>query len=102
MRHIECMYELNCVSFSLRCQSLLYLKLYKLKRKELIECQKAIKKCIQQASSSNPSNHHQHGVSPNANAQQQVGAANGNNVSPTPSPAGSEGSVCSNVSKSSG
>ena len=93
------MYELNCVSFSLRCQSLLYLKLYKLKRKELIECQKAIKKCIQQASS-NPSNH-QHGVSPNANAQ-QVGAANGNNVSPTPSPAGSEGSVCSNVSKSSG
>ena len=82
-------------SFSLRCQSLLYLKLYKLRRKELIECQKEIGKCIQQASSNpGPSNHQQHGVSPNANAQ----AGNGNNVSPTPSPAGSEGSVCSKSS----
>lgn len=73
---------------SLRCQSLLYLRLYKLRRKELIECQEEIGKYIQQAS--NPSNNQ---VSPNAAA-----AAAGNNVSPTPSPAGSEGSVCSKSS----
>ena len=76
---------------SLRCQSLLYLRLYKLRRKELIECQEEIGKYIQQASSGNPNNQ----VSPNANA---ANAAAGNNVSPTPSPAGSEGSVCSKSS----
>ena len=88
---------------SLRCQSLLYLRLYKLRRKELIECQKEIGKCIQQASTSNnPSNQQQQNnnannqVSPNAAAA--AAAAAGNNVSPTPSPAGSEGSVCSKSS----
>ena len=62
---------------SLRCQSLLYLKLYKMRRHELKECQKIIGDHIQKASQQN---------SPTMT------------ISPTPSPAGSEGSVCSKSS----
>ncbi len=71
---------------SLRCQSLLYLKLYKMRRHELLECQKIIGDHIQKANSS------QHSSNNSASSPQQ------NGVSPTPSPAGSEGSVCSKSS----
>lgn len=62
-----------CLSLppSLRCQSLINLKLYKMSRHELKECQKIIGDHIQKAN------------------QQS---------SPVPSPAGSEGSVCSKSS----
>jgi hypothetical protein len=74
--------------FSLRCQSLLYLKLYKMRRHELKECQKIIGDHIQKAASASEQN------SPAGND----GVGGGNTISPTPSPAGSEGSVCSKSS----
>ncbi len=78
---------------SLRCQSLLYLKLYKMRRHELLECQKVIGEQIQKAAhNSGGSQGNSPGVVVNANG---VVAAPG---SPTPSPAGSEGSVCSKSS----
>lgn len=68
---------------SLRCQSLLYLKLYKLKKHELKECQKILGVHLQNASTK---------------SQQNSPAGGANATSPTPSPAGSEGSVCSKSS----
>ena len=67
---------------SLRCQSLLYLKLYKLRRNELRECQQKLEDIL--------NNMKKNGNSP-------PGGAGGS--SPTPSPAGSEES---SYSKSSG
>ena len=84
------------LNLSLRCQSLLFLKLYKMRRHELKECQKIIGDHIQKASShaSQPATSVPQGsnsnTSPNGNAN--------NTISPTPSPAGSEGSVCSKSS----
>eukprot|EP00095_Tigriopus_kingsejongensis_P009814 maker-scaffold239_size242058-snap-gene-1.21 protein:Tk09814 transcript:maker-scaffold239_size242058-snap-gene-1.21-mRNA-1 annotation:"hypothetical protein AaeL_AAEL006680" len=74
---------------SLRCQSLLYLQLYKLRRHELKECQKIILDHIQKANASQQN-------SPVGNTGSGGVAANA--ISPTPSPAGSEGSVCSKSS----
>lgn len=71
---------------SLRCQSLLYLKLYKLRRNELRECQQKLEDLL-----NNPI---KNGTSPPGG-----GASGGGGSSPTPSPAGSEES---SYSKSSG
>ena len=72
---------------SLRCQSLLYLKLYKLRRNELRECQQKLEDLL-----NNPI---KNGTSPPGGG----GASGGGGSSPTPSPAGSEES---SYSKSSG
>ena len=69
---------------SLRCQSLLYLKLYKLRKNELRECQQKLEDLLMNASKNG------------LNQTSPVG--NGGGGSPTPSPAGSEGSVCSKSS----
>merc|ERR1712150_162950 len=81
---------------SLRCQSLLFLKLYKMRRHELKECQKIIGDHIQKASTN--ASHSSNSV-PHASNDNTSPNGNGNNtISPTPSPAGSEGSVCSKSS----
>ena len=59
---------------SLRCQSLLNLKLYKLRKHEMRECQQKLEDLIEKASNAT------------------------SDLSPNPSPAGSEGSVCSKSS----
>jgi len=66
---------------SYRCQSLLYLKLYKLRKNELKECQQKLEDLLMNASKNG--------------LNSPVGNGGG---SPTPSPAGSEGSVCSKSS----
>ena len=83
--------------FSLRCQSLLFLKLYKMRRHELKECQKIIGDHIQKASNASQSSTPVNQGS-NDSTSPNNGAGNGNTISPTPSPAGSEGSVCSKSS----
>merc|ERR1719210_1171171 len=80
---------------SLRCQSLLFLKLYKMRRHELKECQKIIGDHIQKASSASQASVNQ--GSNDSNSPNNA-AENGTTISPTPSPAGSEGSVCSKSS----
>jgi len=65
--------------------------LYKLKKHELKECQKILNDHIQKAQQQPPQQHQQQQFSP-GQQQQQPG------ISPTPSPAGSEGSVCSKSS----
>merc|ERR1719510_121256 len=85
---------------SLRCQSLLFLKLYKMRRHELKECQKIIGDHIQKATSSNTSQSTAATATAaqgsNNNTSPNNVNGNGNSIiSPTPSPAGSEGSVCS-------
>ncbi len=80
--------KLNCFFVfisSHRCQSLLYLRLYKLCKKELTECQKILGDHLMKANTGSEHN------SPNGQQQQPT-------ISPTPSPAGSEGSVCSKSS----
>ena len=67
------------VVLSLRAQSLLNLKLYKMKRHELKDYQKTIQDVLARSEDDQP-------------AQEQPGQ-----ISPTPSPAGSEGSNCSKV-----
>jgi len=79
---------------SLRCQSLLHLRLYKLKRHELKECQKILNDHIQKASTQQQQSQHAPQLSPGGGPQQQQQPG----ISPTPSPAGSEGSVCSRSS----
>ena len=69
---------------SYRCQSLLYLKLYKLRKNELRECQQKLEDLLLNASKNG--------------LQQSSPVGNGVGGSPTPSPAGSEGSVCSKSS----
>ena len=71
---------------SLRCQSLLYLKLYKLRRNELRECQQKLEVLLEN-------------VSKNGTSPPGGGPSGGGGSSPTPSPAGSEES---SYSKSSG
>ena len=86
--------------YSLRCQSLLYLKLYKMRRHELKECQKIIYDHIQKASVAPVAAHNQRPEnSPNAAAGAIVVGGN-NTISPTPSPAGSEGSRSSGYTSS--
>merc|ERR1711997_520380 len=80
---------------SLRCQSLLFLKLYKMRRHELKECQKIIGDHIQKASNASQSSVNQ---GSNDSTSPNNVAGNGTTISPTPSPAGSEGSVCSKSS----
>ena len=65
---------------SYRCQSLLYLKLYKLRKNELKEISQKLEELLK-----------------NASDMQSSPVGNGGG-SPTPSPAGSEGSVCSKSS----
>ena len=80
--------------FSLRCQSLLHLKLYKIQKKEWQECQKIIGEHIQKASTGSSGT----GVAHSPGAAGTT-AGNSSGISPTPSPAGSEGdSVCSKSS----
>lgn len=81
---------------SLRCQSLLYLKLYQLRRHELKECQKIIGDHIQKATASQQNSPVGNNGNNGGNTANGVGGANA--ISPTPSPAGSEGSVCSKSS----
>ena len=87
-------YNLRLSFYSLRCQSLLHLKLYKIQKKEWQECQKIIGEQIHKASTSSQGN------SPSAGASANGGGGGANGISPTPSPAGSEGdaSVCSKSS----
>ena len=70
---------LRLVVLSLRAQSLLNLKLYKMKRHELKDYQKTIQDVLARSEDDQP-------------ASEQPGQ-----ISPTPSPAGSEGSNCSKV-----
>lgn len=70
----------------------MYLKLYKMCRHDLKECQKIIGDHIQKAAAAAASS--SSGDSPGNGSQQSVGPIQ----SPTPSPAGSEGSVCSKSS----
>ena len=71
--------NLRLVVLSLRAQSLLNLKLYKMKRHELKDYQKTIQDVLARSEDDQP-------------ASEQPGQ-----ISPTPSPAGSEGSNCSKV-----
>ena len=91
------------VLYSLRCQSLLHLKLYKIQKerykKEWTECQKIIDKHIQNAASAQASSPNVAAVAAAAAVGGGGGGANASNG--TPSPAGSEGDV-SVCSKSSG
>jgi hypothetical protein len=66
-----------------RCQSLLHLKLYKLRKHDMRECQQKLEDLLNNASKKT------------ANSET---SPVGNGLSPTPSPAGSEGSVCSKSS----
>ena len=68
--------NLRLVVLSLRAQSLLNLKLYKMKRHELKDYQKTIQDVLARSEDDQP-------------ASEQPGQ-----ISPTPSPAGSEGSNC--------
>ena len=68
---------LRLVVMSLRTQSLLNLRLYKMRKHELRECQRSISDVLAKSCEENPEE-------------------NGH-ISPTPSPAGSEGSNCSKV-----
>jgi hypothetical protein len=75
----ECFFPLFS---SHRCQSLLYLRLYKLCKKELNEYHKILESHLNKATAASEHS------SPNGQPT----------ISPTPSPAGSEGSVCSKSS----
>jgi len=72
--------DIRLVVLSLRAQSLLNLKLYKMKRHELKDYQKTIQDVLARSEDDQP-------------ASEQQGQ-----ISPTPSPAGSEGSNCSKSS----
>ena len=79
-RNFDHCYHSRLVVPSLRAQSLLNLKLYKMKRHELKDYQKTIQDVLARSEDEQP-----------AAAEQQ------GQISPTPSPAGSEGSNCSKV-----
>lgn len=69
--------DIRLVVMSLRAQSLLNLRLYKMRKHELKECQRSINDLLAKSSEDDPESGH---------------------ISPTPSPAGSEGSNCSKSS----
>lgn len=69
--------DIRLVVMSLRAQSLLNLRLYKMRKHELKECQRSINDLLTKSSEDDPEAGH---------------------ISPTPSPAGSEGSNCSKSS----